>query len=102
MSESINDIMRRLYKISQESPHLLGSDIRELLDYATQLEFDLDVAKAKLNGSWPNYDQHKEGYLTVTWSGDQIALVSRQDEDHRILKIIAESGKPPTESNCYE
>jgi len=35
------------------------------------------------------------GDVVVTWAGDEIVLVSRQDEEGRILSVIAEKGKSP-------
>ena len=33
-------------------------------------------------------------FLTVTWAGDEIVLVSMQNEEGRILWILAEKGCP--------
>jgi hypothetical protein len=41
-----------------------------------------------------------EGEIVVTWAGDEIVLVSRQDDEGRILKVLAEKGKPPSHPEC--
>lgn len=100
--ENIGDILHRLYENYVRTNHELANDLSEVLDHIAQLEFDLDYANSRLNGDWPNYDKHEIGHLVVTWSGDQIAAVSRQDEDGRILKMIAESGDPPNRVKEYD
>ena len=41
-------------------------------------------------------EMQKEGDLVITWSGDRIVTVTRQDSEGRILEVLAESGEPPS------
>lgn len=67
-----------------ETNELIG----RLMDELVHTQMDLGVARAKLEGTWPEYEKHTKGYLTFTSNSDgDLVMVAKQDSEHKILKI---------------
>lgn len=99
LAAAVEDYEKMVYPMEDEQP---GEDrtgvgmmaaLREILD-------GKDKGEGVCNEPWESLRRRVlelvvKGEVVVTWAGDSIVAVTRQDEEGRILSMIAEAGSPP-------